>query len=181
MRLRLLAFASLLVLCSACVADEAIIDRPPFFSLTLFMDSEIERLEQLNPTLKKEISFNGQIEERELEEVDFTEELAIFRKADINRPAWLDLYTVDSVFTDGRLRELHYQTNDPELRTQQLSVYQDANQAVTKIEIKGLSSTVLSNGERYLTYEPSKGYEIRTLQQSRAAETVEIRITSTFE
>ncbi|MCB0635641.1 MAG: hypothetical protein KDC54_03435 [Lewinella sp.] len=169
------------VLFSSCQPEAAIVERPPFFSLADYIDQEVQRLDSLRPEVKKTITFNGEQEAHTFDTLDFANELSAFRRADINRPSWLELYSVDSTQQDGHLQRLLYKALDEELKTQELQVEWTADHHVSRIKVVTRSSTVLSAGKQELTYDPGKGYQIASRQESQAARPVDILIDARFQ
>lgn len=178
---RSVGFAALsALLLAACGQEAVIVERPPFFSLMQYVDEQVARLDSLAPTVRKTITFNGKAETHSLDSLNFEEELAVFRQADINRPAWLDRYQVDSLREDGRLQRITYTALEDDLKTQELKVYWSAESEVERIEVATQTSTVLSEGEQQLVYAPREGYTIASRQENQAAKTVQIRIEAEF-
>ena len=171
-----------LVLFSCNQAEEAQVamdKKDTFFSLDKFFEAEEERLQSANVGLDKEISINEKEEQRLMTEVDYSREFSMFRKADINRPAWSDKYQADSTLQNGAL-QIRYTSLDPELKTQELFVMMNKEGSVEKIEVVSQTETALAGNKSWMTYEPQKGYLIKTQQENRTAETLNIEIKGTF-
>ncbi len=164
----------------ACGTDQAIVENPPFFSMSTYIDQEIERLESAGTHLEKSITFNGAEESQTLEDVNYERELEMFRQADINRPAWLDKYEVDSIMGDGQLQAILYRALDETLRIQELRIEHGVNQSIQRIQVNSRSNTVLSDSEQELIYAPEEGYEIHSKQENRTSEPVAITIKAIF-
>jgi len=174
-QLLLLTLAALVL--PGCYADE--LDREleldPFFDLATYIDQQVDSLEQLAPTVEKTIVLNGQQERKRLSDLDFKNDLRTFRDADINKPAWLDKYTV-SQQQDGPTLVRTYTAQDSSLQTRSLVVTSEDGQP-TRIEIYRTTGTVLSHGEHHLYYDPDSGYGIRTVQTNRLGEDLNADIT----
>jgi len=171
-----------LVLFSCNQAEEAqvAIDRKDtFFSLDKFFEAEEARLQSANVGLDKEIRINDKEEQQLISEVDYSREFSMFRKADINRPAWSNKYQADSTRQSGAL-QIRYTSLDPELKTQELFVMMNKEGSVEKIEVVSQTETALAGNKSWMTYEPQKGYLIKTKQENRTAETLNIEIKGTF-
>lgn len=150
-----------------------------YFDLKGFMDSEIERLDG-NDKFKKTAYLNNEEETNETATINFEKELAIFSNADINRPAWSDKYTIDSVFNEKKeLVRLAYETTDEKLRTQKISIELNKG-VVTKIKINNQTSTSIADAQQVLTYEPANGYIIESRQQVMTADDAVLRIEVEF-
>jgi hypothetical protein len=154
------------------------VELDPFFDLQGYIDAEVDRLATEVPRADKTVTFNGQAETHERMELDYTDELAIFRNADINRPAWLEKYTIDSTRAAGQLT-IDYVALDTSLVVRKLRVVEDA-ESVVRIEIDRQTGTVLSDGRQHLRYEPAVGYLIDSYQDRRLGESLDTRIEVRF-
>ncbi len=150
-----------------------------FFDLRAFFEDEIARLQQENPKIKKEIEINGKKEQKTQEQVDFEKELAIFKRSDINKPAWRDKYGVDSVLVAEDLVRVDYVALDSTLKTRLLSI-EFENSAVNKVSITNQTSSPLIQSKQQLTFEPKKGYRIANQQDLSLSDDSQLRIVATF-
>ena len=167
----------LLLLATACIETtppEAPNAPQPFFDLSDYIEGQIEQWQAL-PSVTKSAYVNGEESTRTLSEVDFREELAVFTRADINRPAWIDRYAIDSVSqTDGHTL-LRYRALDEDLKTRRLEVYQREG-VVTRIEIENRTDSPIASTQQFLTYEPLRRYEIRSTQQVVLLDSTVLRV-----
>jgi hypothetical protein len=135
-----------------------------FFDLKQYFESEMKK----HPGLiraKKITSVNGTLEERVLDSLNFEEETKTFSNNDINRPAWSDKYKVDSLFyANNELKGLKYTSLDPKLKTKSIAI-DFGGGAVTKIEITNSTTSLVSNIEQRLEYNPLSGYTIESKQK----------------
>jgi hypothetical protein len=166
-----------LLLFGGCYAEEVAEDlnREPFFDLASYIDEQVDSLKQAGTPVTKTIVLNGQREAQTRDDVDFAADLRVFREADINRPAWLDKYAVERSTEDGLTTEV-YSARDSSLQTRQLSVTR-AGAQVQAIRIFRRTGTVLSDGDHHLTYEPNRGYDLRSQQVNRFGEDLDATIT----
>lgn len=151
----------------------------PFFDLTSFFEAEITRLMQRSGPVSKTTRINGTTETRTLPTLDYRTELAPFIAADINRPAWLDKYRVDSLVTDGRLRKLTYTALEEDLFTRQL-VVAFGNAGVDSIVIQKGSDLMIADTRRELVYRPASGYRLSGTQRVVLASNNRIGIEVNF-
>lgn len=172
-----------LLLLAAC-GDEASSSPPPeikqdasnFFDLEAYIDREVARLQnEKGRTFQKSIAINGQRETQEIDHIDFEKDLAIFRKAAINRPAWRDKYEVERTTYSER-----YTALDSSLLTQQLEVVKDTQGQVSRVRIVGRSGSVLSQEQKQLLYEPGKGYRINSQRGSQLLGDTDVEIVVSF-
>lgn len=152
----------------------------PFFDLRAFFESEIARLQEENPKIKKEIEINGKKEQKTQEQVDFEKELAIFKRSDINKPAWRDKYGVDSITTSGDLIRVDYIALDTTLKTRLLSI-EFKDDLVHKVSITNKTSSPLIQSQQKLTFEPRIGYQVANQQDLSLSNDSQLRIIATFE
>ncbi len=140
----------------------------PFFDLKGYFEQQKTRLSALSNFTKTTV-VDGKAETKKIEKLNFNNELRIFEEADINRPAWFDKYTVDSVLQNGNLTKISYAANDEklEIRTIVLDFFQ---QKVSKINVEKSAETALADTQFKLTYEPKTGYSIENTQQLTVGE-----------
>ncbi|CAH1001519.1 hypothetical protein LEM8419_02422 [Neolewinella maritima] len=173
----------LLLLCfpllTGCYADELQQDmeREPFFDLAGYIDAQVDSLTALDPTVRKTIVLNGVEESKELDDLRFATDLRLFREADINKPAWLDKYTLAEEEAQGGGAQVRvYTATDSSMQTRQLEVTL-IDDRPTKIVVLRKTGTVLSDGTHRLTYDPALGYDIRTEQVNRFGDDLDATIT----
>ena len=85
--------------------------------MTSVIDEQIKKLDSISPRLQKTLEFRSEESEVIEKDVDWTEELAMFRQMNINKPALAPLY--DSVVNDAiiyRLKEEGLKSNVKELK-----------------------------------------------------------------
>lgn len=174
---RLLSFLALCICLTACTPDPPAgnLDSTPFFDLSGYITGEAERLEAGHTRVTKTITLNGQTETKTLDSINFSNDLRLFREADINKPAWADKYTTEQETLSGSHKLTTYVAQDSSLIVRRLMVEEDQG-VTTKIEIDRKTGTVLSNGIHHLVYEPATGYHVQTSQQNRFGKDVEALI-----
>ena len=170
----------ILLLSTACI-DTTPPEDPgnpePFFDLSDYMDEQIEQWQTL-PRVTKSAYINGEESTRVLSNLDFKEELAVFGRADINRPAWIDRYAVDSTRrADGSIVWSH-RALDEDLKTRRLDIYKK-NGTVTRIEIENQTDGPVAATYQFLTYEPLQRYEIRSTQEVVLMDSTVLRVVVT--
>lgn len=174
------AFYSLLLLAlTACGVENentgTEVSATPFFKLESYFSQEIVRLDSLQPVLQKTVVVDGQSEEKRVESTDFEKELQIFRRSDINRPAWVDKYQVDSILENGSLTEVHYMALDTSLNTRLLKV-RFSNGGVEEIQIQNRARSAIASTEQNLQYRPDRSYRIESKQKTIGSDARKISI-----
>lgn len=93
-----LALMASLILLQACEEPKAA--KPvvkKFFDLEGFLDSQASYLNQMPVKVRKKVVINGEPESQQLQRLDWEKEFAFFNEADINKPAWRNSFTSDSI------------------------------------------------------------------------------------
>ena len=114
----------LLLLLTGCYAGEVQQDmeREPFFDLSGYIQAQIDSLTAHQPTVRKTVILNGTEETKELTNLRFATDLRMFREADINKPAWLDKYTVTKEEVGDGAQVQRYVATDSSMQTRQLEL-----------------------------------------------------------
>ena len=112
----------LLLTITSCkeLADQSMPNDIVFFDLKKFMSKEAERLQQINPTVKKTTRVNDNTETKVLNLEEYHAELKIFQEADINKMAWVDKYSADTVMIENQLSSIVYKAKAENLITREL-------------------------------------------------------------
>lgn len=139
------------------------------------MKTELEQLNNSGLSITKTVSIGDKTETKELENADLTDDLALFQKADINKPAWTDKYRIEPAGNDTS-----YIAIDSTMRTRHLQILRDENGRVERIEIKRRSGNVLSSGSQELTYRPGVGYRIYSKQVGDLVGNAEVSVVVEF-
>ncbi len=151
--------------CQSTVPKEAAINQQPFFDLTAFFETEQAQLKTEVIALEKKVKINEKTETKRIDQLNLSQELAVFIDADINRPAWLDQYSRDSIKNDNnQLTALHYKALKDNLKTKGLSIYFKKG-LVTHIEIQKLLSNMAIASTQELVYRSGQGYTIKNEQE----------------
>ena len=169
-------FLPFLLLLTGCYAEEIQreLQDEPFFDLSGYIDRQVDSLQTAGTVVTKSITLNGTSETREITDLNFANDLRVFREADINKPAWVDKYTVERE-ADGNRVVRTYVAVDSSMQTRRLRVVTMADDPVL-IEIYRKTGTVLSDGRHQMTYEPTSGYEMVSRQINRFGEDLDADI-----
>lgn len=153
----------LVLLFSACTQTQPIEQEKFYFNLTSFFNKQAESLNSLNPDVHKIITKNGEREEKIVSDLDWQQELMVFTRADINKPSWKGLYTIDSTETEtGQL--INYAATDESLTTRSIELHTNAKNEITRIEIKTQPDKKIYFANTHMVYIPKKSYAISTEQ-----------------
>ncbi len=164
-----LAFVSILCSCADSSGEVLKPGEKKYFDLKAYFDGETQRLE-LFDHVKKIAIVDGVKEEHLQDSINFDQELKVFSNADINRPAWSDKYSIDSVFNERKeLVQLVYENIDNDLRTKKISIdFEGGN--VSRIQIENTSNSAIADTRQLLTYLPKTGYTIESKQKVTLSE-----------
>ena len=146
-----------------------------FFDLKNFFNEEIKNLSKIRQ-VKKSVAINGVVEELIRDSLNFEEELSVFLSSDINRIAWIDKYSVDSINTNGELQSITYSALDEKLKTQSL-IINYKNNKVDQISIKNIRSSLVSSSNQELEYSVGKGYSIISRQNTTMTDERLLKVT----
>jgi hypothetical protein len=131
-----------------------------FFSLADFIKEEQAWLKKEGIILIKILTLNEKRDTIKLYQPDFERELDLFLKADINKPALSDKYSIDSVFHHGNLFKVLYTSKDKKVYTQRLSIQYNTRGKVAVVDIRLYNGSPLTVNVQHLVFRPTKGYQI---------------------
>lgn len=155
--------------------DNEIVEKR-YFDLAGFVSKQIAEMNSNTSLCKKLVSVNGKTEEKEIGMSELTEALEAFADADINKPAWSDKYSIDSVQANGLLKELRYLTSDKKLKTKELAVTFSEGTNVSEIYVRSEVRSVIADTYNDMYLWPGKGYEISTVQAVALSDTTHLRV-----
>lgn len=156
-------------------------DQQNFFDIEGYFNEEIDRLEDLKPTIEKIVSLDGTSETIRPDSLNYENELSVFVNSDINKISWMDRYAADTLRNaDRALQSVRYEAQDDKLRTRLIEIdYRDGRP--DKINILNRTENALLEARQELSYEPNRGFSIQQRQQIRFMKPNEAGITVTFQ
>ena len=135
-----------------------------FFSMIDFMAEEKNWMGNNKISLTKTLSLNGETDTLYIDQPNFASELDVFIKSDINRPSLTDKYSVDSIFSSGKLYKITYTAKDEKVNTRKLSIQFDSHNKVVLIDIRLFNGSPITKNVQHLIYRPKAGYVIKDEQ-----------------
>ena len=135
-----------------------------FFSTIDFMEEEKNWMVNNKISLTKTLSLNGETDTLYIDQPNFASELDVFIKSDINRPSLSDKYSVDSIFSSGKLYKITYTAKDEKVNTRKLSIQFDSHNKVVLIDIRLFNGSPITKNVQHLIYRPKAGYVIKDEQ-----------------
>ncbi len=166
MKYRILFLASMLFIFSCKNADEKKAKRiNTYFDISGFIEAEMDSLQKLDPTIKKTIWVDGIPETQELKIIDWKKELLSFKSSDINKPAWVDSYKIDTLFgKDLNIVRYTATDDDVKIRFVELEIGID-NVECKNILIQSEEHNSVYNSSQRLSYKKGLGYAVESIQQ----------------
>ena len=164
-----------------CTPDfsKALPEKNKFFDLKSYFQQEKLRLKNVNGFTKK-TTIDKSDEVHHFDTLNLVEELQIFENSDINRIAWFDKYSTDSIFVDTKIRSIHYKALDPKLKTQEIKI-DFGEDGPSKIHINNLSVSTILESTQKLFYQPLIGYTIESWQKMILSEEKEVIVDVQFD
>lgn len=136
-----------------------------FFDLCGYVDSLITHYNASGYVVDKTVSLNGNTEVLPGLEVDWRTELYPLAQAHINRSAWLDRFTTDTVeLTDGR--RIVYESHRADIPVRRLEVETGADGRVRVIRLESGRSNLLYKGSQEITLRPGEYYSVKGSQRA---------------
>jgi len=183
MRLMLMVIAVVLVSgCGDVDNTSAHSIQKPFFDLRAYFQGQISGLTGTNG-VRKRVSANGKTEEKTFADIDFGRELSMFLNSDINRPAWLDKYKIDTLRIENdstRSKMIAYTTANEQLKTKDVKVYLDKNDVPVEIDISNVDKSAFSDWRQDMTYRAGRGYRISNDQHFIFSKDSKVTIDADF-
>jgi hypothetical protein len=93
---KLVYILSLIIGISACQSESAEMKVKKYYDLKGLVERQIEALKTDKPRVQKDILVNEGTENQTVDSLDWSKELEFFIQADLNKPAFLSSYRVDS-------------------------------------------------------------------------------------
>lgn len=147
-----------------------------YFDFYKLVMEQISFFQKKSITCRKTVSVNGQKEEKLLSSNDLIKELEFFLELDINKPAWSDKYTTDSIFHMGRFSQVRYQAIDPKMKTRELAVSFLSDGTVSEVFIKSVVTSTIAQTYNEMYLWPGKGYEINSVQSVTLTDTTYLSV-----
>jgi hypothetical protein len=138
-----------------------------YFSLSGYAKAEQTRT-NTQLVIKKVVNLNGKIEEKPCSTADFTKALALIAESDINKPAWSDAFSIDSVAIANGQHQLRYTATKEQIPVKEIFIDRQADGIVTKIHILKKLDSFLAVTEMVLDYWPDSLLRLNHRQGSTA-------------
>ncbi len=93
---KLVYILSLMIVISACQSESAEMKVKKYYNLKGLVERQIIALKSEKPKVRKDILVNESAENQMVDSLDWSKELDFFVQADLNKPAFVSSYRVDS-------------------------------------------------------------------------------------
>lgn len=171
----LFSWAVAFSLLTSCMPEIEGKEKETYFSTKTYFQEVIQSLSQEEITLLKEANINGEQENKTLrisqDSTFWQREFQVFMEADINKPALIGQYRVDTVATKDKVtsqevKEIQYTAQSDDLRTRTMKVWVTvAEQEVVGIHIETSDKNVIYASGQTLSYLADKEYTIDAYQE----------------
>ncbi|MCU0471016.1 MAG: hypothetical protein MUF58_20720 [Arcicella sp.] len=95
--MKIITLCSIIILLfTSCQNDPKESKIKKYFDLKTIIEQQIKQLDTQKPTVKKIITIGQTTENQTIKISDWTKELELFTQADLNKPAYLNSYLIDS-------------------------------------------------------------------------------------
>lgn len=149
-----------------------------YFSMEKFIGQEVETLTRNNTSIFKMASINEKEESKTQHNINWKKELAIFTSADINKPAYVGRYNVDSL-ASGDTIIVQFSAQSKSFSTQLIKVHKVSGEVI-KLEVELRDDNLIYDAYTDLVYETGKGYTIKSKQSTVFSKERDHLIQATF-
>ncbi len=157
-------FIAFILSCQPTVVKQNI-EPIQFFDLDKYFKTEILMLQDNITSIRKRVILNDSIEVMVLDSFDLNEELSIFIKSNINKSAWADKYTVDTIYEGTKVKNVIYNASDKALKTKKINLSFNDEATISEINIVNLVKNTIYTSEQQLQYIPQVFYKIENEQE----------------
>lgn len=131
-----------------------------FFDVVAYFYNEAETLNATKPEVNKTIIKDGATENKTFSDsIDWKKELKIFSENSINKPAWKDSFSADTL-KEGSSNTITYKTADEKISVKEIVIVTDSLWQPTTISIKRDAKNFLYTSKQTLHYAPKKLYRL---------------------
>jgi len=134
-----------------------------FFDAKGYFEQEMARLDQEQSSIQKTIRKDSLEETKKITDINWENELNLFKESDINKASWVSKYQADTNRTASNQQQIIYTATDKDLKTQELQVFL-TNEQVDSIAIRNRIANQVYTSQQLLTYSPRGGYSIQKTQ-----------------
>lgn len=137
-----------------------------YFGLQSYFKNEVNILQNMYNRCSKTVFLNSQRQNREVHNIKWERELALFTDTDLNKPAWRGLFEVSTQANDS-IKIVNYKATNKNIPLQlvTLSYYKSfSEEKPLMVYIKNHTHNPIYETTEYLYYNAKKGYTIENQQ-----------------
>ena len=168
---------------SACSEDQGEKKSEPgkFFDLVAYFTKEADALNTTKPQVSKTINKDGITETKTFSDsIDWKKELKIFSENNINRPAWKDSFSADTL-KEGSNNTITFKTSDEKISVKEIKIFTDSLWQPIEICIKRDAKNFLYTSQQTLCYIPKKLYRLDSEMHVRWTFDTKFSVEGVFE
>ena len=141
-------------------------DQSVYFDIPSYFENEIAQRPW--DSMRKTVEFNNQVEEYNPDQFDIYEELKETLELQINKPAWIGKFKVDSIVNDKQqLEAVIYNTEEDNIAIKEVELlYDKGKDTPTTLRILREQSSLIYQRKQWITY--NKGEEIEIKNESKS-------------
>lgn len=166
----------------SCISDmettDPIIADTPYFPLDSFVLQEINYLKETQPSIKKIIKYNGELDKVIMDTVNYHHFLNPLMECNINMPNLVGSYSIDSMQHQDTLI-IEYNATDEKFSLKQLQLVFFRNELI-KIQAHQEKKGFFSQSQQDLIYTVSEGLQIKKEYKTLLLSDTEILINAQF-
>lgn len=133
-----------------------------FFDLVGYFSKEADALNVTKPEITKTIIKDGATETKTLSDsIDWKKELKIFAENSINKPAWKDNFSADTI-KEAEKNTIIYKSDDEKISVKEIKIFTDSLWQPTEICIKRDAKNFLYTSQQTLCYIPKRFYRLES-------------------
>lgn len=136
-----------------------------YFDLKHLVQADIDSNNKLQRTEIKSITINGKSETKQLDKVDWQEEMQLLLECDINKTDWQNKFLVQN---DSLLHRISYISLSSKIPIKKMILQFDSIQQekIISIEIEKRIASVLFSNDQKIYYYPFHSFKINSAQKS---------------
>ena len=163
----------------SCSSTEIKVEGISYFDSQGFFEKEIASLSEEKNGYRKTLEINGKVDAFINQEVNWKEELEIFRNIQLNKPAYNGKFTVTHS-ASGNSKSVYYSSVDPKIPVKNFHLLSIDNKPHV-IEITLVENSLVYSSSTYLKYVVNQAYQIKGTQKLKGLDPSTFSIISTFE
>lgn len=173
------SFLILVALLSSCtISIEPSKNTAKYFDIAQLIKDEIEQLENENFTLLKVMETEEEIDTLVIQNPEWQKELQIFAATNINRPALIGSYNIDTL---ENIINYTATSNKVKIESVKIKYKNLKTEAIEKVEIIKRNDNFINSSNQKLQYWPNEKYTIEAEQKLQFSQINSFKLTGFFQ